>query len=100
MFCRNCGAAISLGGKFCAKCGQRQSEIVAPSVTRVLATRSADRSLDSRTNIAGADLKIKTLFVIGAQSSRESEAWLKARFPNSQVIKFSTIGAVRETVLR
>jgi len=100
MFCQHCGAPISLGSKFCGKCGQKQGDVIAPNSNRALASGSISRLERSSLLASKADPKVKSLFVIGAQTSRESEAWLKSKFPSSQVIKFSTIGAVRETVLR
>lgn len=100
MFCQHCGASITLGGKFCGKCGQKQGDLVASDLNRAPISRSMARPGLSVLSTSKADPKVKSLFVIGAQASRESEAWLKGKYPNSQVIKFSTIGAVRETVLR
>ena len=100
MPCLYCGAPIPLGGKFCGKCGKRQDvEASAPLATSAPA-RSVASIGRSSLPLANPDLKVRTLFVIGTQSSRDSEAWLRAKFPNSQVMKFSTVGAVREAVLR
>ena len=100
MFCQHCGASISLGSKFCGKCGQKQGDVTASNAGRTppLSAGTPSRRMSELTPKASP--KIKSLFVLGSQATREAEAWLKSKFPSSQVMKFSTIGAVREAVLR
>jgi hypothetical protein len=100
MFCQHCGASISQGSKFCGKCGQKQGDVAAPNITRTQPLGAVVPSRRTSDLALKANPKIKSLFVIGSQTSREAEAWLKSKFPSSQVMKFSTIGAVREAVLR
>ena len=44
------------------------------------------------------DQTIRSLFILGANAPTEDLNWLKRRYPNSQVVRFSTRGAIRETV--
>jgi hypothetical protein len=44
--------------------------------------------------------EIRSLFVIGSQSTNEEIQWIKNKFPMSQYFKFTTPGAVREAVAR
>lgn len=104
LFCTKCGSKTLAEAKFCAACGNKLTPSISPS-TKDVGLNPISREYAYASGAAGQikvqpDLEVKTLFVIGSQTPRDSENWLKSKFPNSQIIRFSTIGAIREAAKR
>lgn len=97
LFCTKCGAKTLPEAKFCGACGNKLN----PSASVSPSSRPEIRS-HVASDQAGIqpDTNVKTLFVVGSQTDREAEHWLKSKFPNSHVMRFSTIGAIREAAKR
>lgn len=110
MYCSQCGSEIPPQAKFCGGCGKLVAATARTSVSESLDRlrfNSATSRLGSRAENQGSrhsepqlDNEVRCLFVVGATQTTEAINWLKSKYPKSYVIKFSTIGAIRETVLR
>jgi hypothetical protein len=101
LFCTKCGSKTLPEAKFCGACGNKLKPSASSPEHRFnestlnFTFNNSSQKMNHRSN-----LEVKTLFVIGSQTQSESEAWLKSKFPNSKIIRFSTIGAIREAAKR
>ena len=98
-FCSKCGIKTLLNARFCGVCGNALASSAEFSEDT---GRTTPQTFNSESNLKSNRLnnQVRSLFVIGAKAPRESEIWLKTKFPNSRVIRFSTIGAIREASRR
>lgn len=96
--CRRCFRSVMSDEKFCGNCGTRLEKTIAGNSSK------SSASFPDRLSMSDAEVTpnfdVRALFVVGAKTDSDSTDWLTKKYPASQVIKFSTIGAVREVVLR
>lgn len=106
MYCGQCGTEIPSQAKFCGGCGSPVSGSPRTSISETLDRLRGNSNTNrfgtslSRTaavnNDVHADEDVRCLFVVGAAQTEQAVNWLLAKYPSSQVIRFSSIVAVRE----
>ena len=98
LFCPKCGAKTNPEANFCAGCGKKLSHSSFATEPNTLKERPSPNPNDASSSDVNS--QVRTLFVIGSNVSKEHEEWLKHRFPSSKIMRFSTIGAIREASKR
>ncbi|WP_395770891.1 hypothetical protein [Arenimonas sp.] len=97
MFCTGCGKKISIE-KYCSACGKLNHGHLANDGSIKHELTEQDKPIS--TNAYGpiiANQEVRALFVLGHDLHGEHLEWLKAKYPNSSVERFSTVGGVRQS---